>query len=90
MHYAVVLHVLPRLSGGGETAGARLPWPRRGFVAGTAAAGALMAAAFAGDFVGARALYAVAAALHAWLEIPVLLLACAVPPRGAPVLARAA
>lgn len=82
MHYAVVLGVLPRLSGGSETAHALLRWPRRRvFAAAVAALGVVAALEFAGDFVGTRRVYAVVAALHAWIEIPVLVVACGVLPR---------
>lgn len=82
MHYAVVLGVLPRLSGGSETAHALLPWPRRRvFAAAVAALGAVAALEFAGDFGGTRRVYAVVAALHAWIEVPVLVAACGVSPR---------
>lgn len=83
MHYAVVLHVLPRLSGGAETAHATLPWPGRHVFAGLVAAiGLLTAIAFAVNFTGTRSVYALFAAVHAWIEIPVLLVACAVLPRN--------
>jgi hypothetical protein len=36
------------------------------------------------DFSGARAGYAVFAAVHAWVEIPVLLVACALGPTALP------
>ncbi|MCU0862364.1 MAG: hypothetical protein MUC36_01110 [Planctomycetes bacterium] len=82
LHYAVVLHVLPRLGGGSEVAGARWRWPRHGRLV-VVGLGALMTIAFAGAFASARSGYAIAAALHAWLEIPVLLLACGMAARGA-------
>lgn len=82
MHYAVVLHVLPRLSGGTETRSAVLPWPRpKVFVAAVAGIGLLAAIGFAADFSGTRSVYALFAAVHAWVEIPVLLIACAVIPK---------
>lgn len=82
MHYAVVLHVLPRLAGGGETRGATLAWPRgRTFVAAVVVLGAVFSLGFVNDFGGTRGVYSVFAALHAWLEIPVLTLACGLPPR---------
>jgi hypothetical protein len=91
MHYAVVLLVLPRLSGGSETRGAWLRWPRPGwFAAFVAAAGVGVTFGFASDFAATRGAYAALAALHAWLEIPVLALACGVRPHraAAPVLLR--
>lgn len=91
MHYAVVLHVLPRLSGGTETSCATLPWPpRRIFTAAVTAIGLLAAIAFAANFATTRSVYSLFAAVHAWLEIPILLLACAVLPRRSPAVATAA
>jgi hypothetical protein len=82
MHYAVVLHVLPALGGAQETAGARVRWPDwTTFTIGTAIAGGGFLLGFRSDFAGTRGVYAVFAALHAWLEIPVLVLACGVAPR---------
>ena len=83
-HYAAVLHVLPRIA---ESQGAPA-WGgagRRGLGAALAACGALTVA-FVVDFAGARAWYGVAAALHAWLEVPALLVALGGRPRpeGAP------
>ena len=81
MHYAVVLGVLPKLGGGDEATRAVVPWPqRRTFAVGVSILGAITAGAFVADFVGARAGYAVFAAVHAWVEIPTLLLACAIAP----------
>ncbi len=73
MHYAVVLHVLPRLEPSPR------PWlasPRRTAVV-LAAGGLLLLPLFALDFALARRVYGVAAAVHAWLEVPILLLALA-------------
>lgn len=81
MHYAVVLGVLPRLGGGDRRARTALPWPRRRtFAAATLLTAAVATGAFAADFFGARAGYAVFAAVHAWIEIPLLLAACALRP----------
>lgn len=78
MHYAVVIRVLPRLGGGGEAAGSLLRWPSsRRFLAVVAASAAVLLVAFVESFAGARAVYGVVAALHAWVEVPILLLACA-------------
>jgi hypothetical protein len=43
----------------------------------------LLVVAFASDFPEARRGYGVLAAVHAWLELPILLLALAGLPRGA-------
>lgn len=84
MHYAVVLHVLPRLGGASETAGSRLRWPPRGvFGLAVAALGALFVGGFALSFGDARAVYGVFAAVHAWVELPILLVALGVPPARA-------
>ena len=78
MHYAVVIHVLPRLGGGGEESRSLLRWPSsRRFLLVVGAGSAVLLASFIESFAGARATYGVFAALHAWVEIPVLLLACA-------------
>lgn len=72
VHYAIVLHVLPRLGGGAEGRA----WPRPAtFARGVFAVGAVMALAFASGFGTARAAYGVLAAVHAWIELPVLALA---------------
>jgi len=86
MHYAVVLHVLPRLSGGTEAQHAVVPWPKqRIFLFAVAAIGLLAATGFAANFAGTRSVYSLFAAVHAWIEIPVLLLACTALPSRARV-----
>ena len=83
MHYAVVLHVLPKLSGGAEAPGAVIGWPRPAvFAVVVALAGITFTVSFADDFAGTRSVYAVFAALHAWLELPILALACGLPPQN--------
>jgi hypothetical protein len=73
-HYVVVIAVLPRLLVPGDRGVVPWPaWPRFGALVGLAAALTLIA--FARDFAGARAWYGVAAAVHAWIELPLLLLA---------------
>ena len=68
LHYGAVIHLLPRT----------LPPARRpkglavAVVVGICAA---LALGFFQDFFGARRIYGVAAAVHAWLEVPVLLAA---------------
>ena len=66
MHYAAVLHVLPRLQRGVRS------MPMGAFVA-LATCGLLLL--FVGDFSEGRRWYGVAAAVHAWVELPILLLA---------------
>lgn len=73
MHYAAVILLFPRLA---HESGTRpiSSWHWRGLVAGTAAAAALALFFFA-DYGLARQLYGMAALVHSWLEIPVLLVA---------------
>ena len=86
MHYAAVIHVLPRLLAeqGGEAGRMGIvPWPRRRtFVVSMAVASVVMLVAFVADFQDGRALYGIAAAVHAWVEIPILLVAFAPPVNG--------
>lgn len=75
-HYAVVIGVLPGLSPSGTPGAARplVPWPSRGvFAAILVAAAGLSLWGFSRAFADARAIYGIAAALHAWVEVPVLL-----------------
>lgn len=92
MHYGVVLGVLPRLIETGTSADDRpvLRWPRaRVLAVAIAVVGAVFAVAFVRDFVPARSAYGLLAAVHAWIEVPVLLLAMA-PHTSAPQVAAAA
>lgn len=75
MHYAVVIHVLPRLDD--EPTETRGSWRPRlsGFTVLLVVAGAVWLAAFAWDFRLARSIYGIAAAVHAWVEIPILMVA---------------
>lgn len=76
-HYLAVLIVLPALLARRDAhAAGLLRWPRHGgFACLCALCGGLAFLAFARDFPGARALYGVAAAFHAWIEIPILVTA---------------
>lgn len=75
LHYGVVLGVLPRLLRTGGDAPV-LRWPRaRGLAFAVAAAGLAFTVAFLARFASTRAVYGLLAAVHAWLEVPVLLLA---------------
>jgi hypothetical protein len=69
-HYAAVILLLPRLARGAapEEAGPRV-------AAAIIAAGAVLAVLFVADYDLARRLYPLAALVHAWVEIPILLLA---------------
>lgn len=85
LHYGAVLLVLPRLLGPteGGVDRPRRPWPRArvlGLL--IAAVGLVAVVAFVRDFRGTRTAYGLVAAVHAWIEIPLLLLALS------PVLAR--
>lgn len=79
-HYAVVLHVLPRLLPEADRPRSR----RTDFLIGAVAV--FLTLYFMRDFAAARALYAVAAGVHAWIEwplfaaIPLLAAAPARPP----------
>ena len=77
MHYAVVIHVLPRLlPEDAEQSGGLIPWPKQPvFVAIIVILSALLFAYFVWSFHDARAVYGVAAAVHAWIEVPILMLA---------------
>lgn len=73
MHYAVVIHVLPGIDG--QTPGIR--WPKRFPMWVALATAPLLAAFVLWSFSEARQLYGIAATLHAWIEVPILLLALA-------------
>lgn len=96
-HYFAVLHVLPRLLGDGVGAAAgsapelalaapALPWRRRAIVGAALLAGAALLFLFHRSFPDGRRIYGVAAALHAYLEWPLLLAVVigAAPFRAAP------
>lgn len=73
MHYGAVIHLLPRLLPAG--ARGRIPWPRPAvFAAVLAVCGLVLLALFRLDFPDTRRLYGLAALIHAWLEIPVMML----------------
>lgn len=76
LHYMAVILVLPRLVKGEPAGLIRWPGPRTFFVALAVAAAALAAGYFL-DFAQARRVYAFAALLHSWVEIPILVLALA-------------
>ena len=76
LHYAVVIHVLPRLLDETDGAETTLTWPTgRRFPRALMAIGAITLVGFALSFRDARGAYGVFAAVHAWIEIPLLLLA---------------
>ena len=77
LHYAAVLHVLPVLGGAAETKGRFLSWPGVShFRVAIVAVTTVLFAGFVWHFAGARSVYSVFAALHSWLELPLLALAC--------------
>jgi hypothetical protein len=74
LHYGAVLGWLPRTLDGQDRPA--LPWPSWPvLIAGLVIVGGGLAIHFAVDFVGARAVYSLPAAIHAWLELPLLLVA---------------
>lgn len=84
VHYLVVIGVLPRIAPGGPGAPAPIgltrPSPRLFalLVAGLSLIGVV---GYLADFTLARRWYGVIAAVHAWIEVPALLLALAARPR---------
>jgi len=78
MHYSAVILVLPRLAPGGPEAPTVLGLsrlPTRTFVAGVVLATAVGLVGYGIDFGDARRWYGLLAGVHAWIEVPVLLLA---------------
>lgn len=82
LHYAVVIGVLPRLARRSEGEQAQtVPWPqgpRFVWLLIAASGGSLLL--FAQSFSEARSLYGIFGAVHAWIEVPILLAALALPP----------
>ena len=76
-HYLCVIVILPAMLRRFEpSAEGLLSWPKeRIFGLLCAATSAFAAAAFGRDFLQSRAIYGIAAALHAWIEIPILIIA---------------
>lgn len=74
MHYAAVIHVLPRLADSGiaPEERPRMKWLWRGL---TLVVAGVLLAVFLVDFKAARGWYGIFAAVHAWSEVPLLLLA---------------
>jgi hypothetical protein len=76
MHYAVVIFVLPRLIDGNARRQTIMRWPNAAAFVGVMAALALaLVVGFSIDYGVARKLYALAALVHGWIEIPILVLA---------------
>lgn len=73
-HYVAVIGVLPALARPTDTAASLAPWPRGwAFALAVTALTVPLLAAFGTDFAQARSAYGFAAAVHAWIEVPVLL-----------------
>ena len=75
LHYVAVIGILPRYAP--EARGALGRVPASWFVGAVVVTSAVFVVAYALDFSGSRTIYGVAAAVHAWLEVPVLLVAVA-------------
>ncbi len=79
MHYVAVIVLLPRLlqaQGGGGASPTVMRWPDwRSFALIVAAVAVVAFGLYAVSYRDARSAYAVAAAIHAWIELPVLLMA---------------
>jgi hypothetical protein len=76
MHYAVVIFVLPRLIVRNTPRQTMLPWPKPWrFVVCLGALTLALAVGFSFDYGAARRFYALAALVHGWIEIPILVLA---------------
>jgi hypothetical protein len=80
-HYVAVIVVLPTLLQRRDpSAAGLLPWPRgMVFAMIVTVASAVALQRFAGDFVETRALYGIAASVHAWIEIPLIVIALTAP-----------
>jgi hypothetical protein len=79
MHYVAVIVLLPRLQqaqGRAEPAQTLISWPDwRSFAFLVAAIAAVAFGIYSVSYTDAKAAYAVAAAIHAWIELPILLMA---------------
>jgi hypothetical protein len=76
-HYAAVIVVLPALLAARDPAASGIvPWPRGSvFFAIVVILSSFALYRFANGFGSARALYGIAASLHAWIEIPLVIVA---------------
>jgi energy-converting hydrogenase Eha subunit A len=78
MHYVAVIVLLPQLLKAKQPDAPKtlVPWPSWPlFALGVAAVAAIAFGIYAVSYTDARAAYGVAAAIHAWIELPILLLA---------------
>jgi hypothetical protein len=80
-HYAAVIVMLPLLLQRRDpSAAGLLAWPRGTVFATIVTLASVVALQrFAGDFVAARAMYGIAASVHAWIEIPLIVIALTAP-----------
>ena len=84
LHYALTIHVLPRMLSKREERETRLPWPDRTLFAQVLfLISVLFLCLFAISFGEARSFYGIFAAFHAWIEVPLLLLFVASAPAEA-------
>jgi hypothetical protein len=76
-HYAAVILVLPAMLGWRDpNARGLVPWPKGAvFWALLLAASIVAVGRFTQGFASARALYGIAASVHAWIEVPVIVIA---------------
>lgn len=76
MHYVATIVLFPRAAARNGDEGHLFPWPSpRVFAATIVVLSLVLLVGFVGWFRDARALYGIPAAFHAWIEIPLLLLA---------------
>jgi hypothetical protein len=76
MHYLAVIVILPRLQP--MTAATLVPWPQGwAFWAFCGGACAALIAFYLSDYGQAKALYGLFAAIHSWIEVPILIAALA-------------
>ncbi|MBV8410710.1 MAG: hypothetical protein JOY64_23990 [Alphaproteobacteria bacterium] len=85
IHYIAVIGVLPLLIPGGSPPLVHWPKPEMFWVI-VIGAGVVVFTGFAADYLVVRKLYAIVALLHAWLELPLLLVALH-PPQKKPAYA---
>ena len=76
LHYVATIIVMPRLARSNDDRGHFVAWPRSTtFLLIVVASSVVLLVGYVSSFTDARALYGVPAALHAWIEIPLLVLA---------------
>jgi hypothetical protein len=76
MHYLATIVVLPRLQASQPRAGTLAPWPLGiGFWIFCSIVCTALLAYYMADYSNARGLYGLFAAIHSWLEVPILIVA---------------